>query len=135
MKKKRVLFVDDEPHVLEVFENLFEELPFVVEKAYNGNQALSIVNESPPDLMVLDIKMPQLNGNEVCRRIREEEFDKGVKKHLPIIILTGQANDADRIVGKMLGADHYLTKPCDVKELERLIMNTLFGEKPRKRQK
>ncbi|MDQ6694847.1 MAG: response regulator transcription factor [Chloroflexota bacterium] len=108
--KKKVLVVDDEPHIVELVKLYLGNDGFDVEQAYTGPEALSKFQEVSPDLIVLDLMLPQLDGWEVCRRIRRES-------DVPIIILTARSDDVDKIVGLELGADDYLTKPFNPREL------------------
>jgi DNA-binding response OmpR family regulator len=83
---------------------------FTVETAVNGREALDKVRTTKPDLLVLDLMMPEIDGWEVCRRLRKES-------DLPIIMLTARGDDVDKIVGLELGADDYMTKPFNAREL------------------
>lgn len=125
MAHKKILLVDDEPHVRASLKRAFYDLPFEIFEAGDGQEALDAICNMKPDLIILDIMMPKLNGYEVCRTIREDEMENNVATPLPIIMLTGQIADTDRIVGKMLGANHYLYKPCNIDELKALILTLL----------
>ncbi len=109
-EKKKILVVDDEPHIVELVKLYLGNDGFDVDVAYTGTEALSRFAQSPPDLVVLDLMLPQVDGWEVCRRIRRES-------DIPIIILTARSDDVDKIVGLELGADDYLTKPFNPREL------------------
>ena len=106
----RILVVDDERVVTEVLERYLRREQFEVALAPDGNEALRIAAEWNPDLVVLDLMLPGVDGLEVCRRIRKES-------EMPIIMLTAKGEEADRVVGLELGADDYLVKPFSPREL------------------
>src|SRR5687768_11031228 len=108
--KKTILVVDDEPHIVELARLYLSNEGFSVETAVTGTQALEKVSSAKPALMVLDLMLPEIDGWEVCRRVRRES-------DLPIIMLTARDEDVDKIVGLELGADDYMTKPFDPREL------------------
>jgi two-component system, OmpR family, response regulator len=107
---KKILIVDDDPHILEVVRYALERGGFDVEHAEDGAQALEKFKSVAPDLMVLDIMMPEIHGTEVCREIRKNS-------KLPIIFLSSCDEDTDRIIGLEIGGDDYVTKPFSPKEL------------------
>jgi DNA-binding response OmpR family regulator len=109
--KKRILVVDDEPNIREVVELYLRRDGFEVEVAADGEAALAAIERSVPDLIVLDLMMPVLDGLEVTRALRQGEFD------VPIIMLTAKGEETDKIVGLELGADDYVTKPFSPKEV------------------
>jgi DNA-binding response OmpR family regulator len=108
--KETILVVDDEPNILDLARLYLQSEGYGVITATDGQQALDRVRSSSPALVVLDLMLPQLNGWEVCRTIRAES-------DLPIIMLTARSDDVDKIVGLELGADDYLTKPFNPREL------------------
>jgi two-component system phosphate regulon response regulator PhoB len=110
---ERILVVDDEPDLLELVRVNLAESGFQVEATTSGREVLDRVRRSPPDLLVLDLMMPDVAGTEICRQIRStpELAD------LPIIMLTAKAEELDRVVGFELGADDYVTKPFSPREL------------------
>lgn len=110
MSEQTVLVVDDEPHIVELVKLYLGNEGFVVDTAFSGSDALVKFGEAPPDLVVLDLMLPGVDGWEVCRRIRRES-------DVPIIMLTARADDVDKIVGLEIGADDYLTKPFNPREL------------------
>jgi DNA-binding response OmpR family regulator len=110
MSDKTILAVDDEPHILELVRLYLTDNNFVVETATTGTEALSKFQSVKPALVVLDLMLPEVDGWEVCRRIRRES-------DVPIIMLTARSDDIDKIVGLELGADDYLTKPFNGREL------------------
>jgi len=105
-----VLVADDEKNIVQLARMYLQAEGFTVEVAANGREALDKVRQARPDLLVLDLMMPELDGWEVCRRLRKES-------DLPIIMLTARGDDVDKIVGLELGADDYMTKPFNAREL------------------
>jgi DNA-binding response OmpR family regulator len=107
----RVLVVDDQKPIVETCRLYLEHAGFEVVVAYNGEQALAEARGSKPDLIVLDLMLPRVDGRDVCRRLRDE----GVL--VPIVMLTALATEEDRIAGLELGADDYVVKPFSPREL------------------
>jgi two-component system, OmpR family, response regulator ResD len=108
--KARVLVVDDEPMVREVLTRYFEREGFDVDDASDGRLALERIGASPPDLVLLDLMLPEVDGYEVFRRLRGSSST-------PVIMLTARGEETDRIVGLELGADDYVTKPFSPREV------------------
>jgi DNA-binding response OmpR family regulator len=106
----RILVVDDEPNIIELAKLYLEREGYKVHEAANGQDALSKFSAVNPDLIVLDLMLPDIDGFEVCRRIR-------AKSTVPILMLTARKEDIDKIVGLEMGADDYLTKPFNPREL------------------
>lgn len=121
----KILVVDDEEHIVMILKDSLEFSGFQVLTAYNGVEALDVISQEPPDLVILDIGMPKLDGWEVCRRLKSGE----TTSHIPIIILTAYAQKSDQQKGLLLGADRFVTKPCDLTYLVEEI-NTLLAQKP-----
>jgi len=113
MAGETILVVDDESNIVELAQMYLEQEGFRVQSARDGAAALDIVARRPPALMVLDLMLPEVDGWEVCRRVRGGK----VAPDLPIIVLTARDDDVDKIVGLELGADDYLTKPFNPREL------------------
>ncbi|WP_406430897.1 response regulator transcription factor [Streptomyces sp. NBC_00631] len=107
---KRVLVVDDDPTVSEVVAGYLGRAGFAVAVAADGPTAVSLAAARPPDLMVLDLMLPGMDGLEVCRRVREDG-------PLPVIMLTARGDEEDRVLGLEVGADDYVTKPFSPREL------------------
>lgn len=105
-----ILVVDDEPHIVQLVRLYLQNEGFQVEAAFDGKQALDKARAVRPDLIVLDIMMPGLDGLEVTRELRKSSA-------VPIIFLTARGEDVDRIVGLELGADDYMAKPFNPREL------------------
>ena len=110
MNAKMILVVDDEPNIVDLTTMYLQREGFSVQSAGDGLKALEMIEESAPALIVLDIMLPELDGFEVCRRVRAES-------DVPILMLTARDDDIDKIVGLELGADDYLTKPFNPREL------------------
>lgn len=105
-----ILVVDDDPHIIELARLYLEKEGFRVVEAVDGAEALRRIADEMPALMVLDLMLPEVDGWEVCRRVR-------AGSDLPILMLTARDDDVDKIVGLELGADDYLTKPFNPREL------------------
>jgi DNA-binding response OmpR family regulator len=105
-----ILVVDDEPEIVKLVRAYLEEAGYRVNVARNGREALTAVRHHKPDLVVLDLTMPEMDGLEFTRRLRQES-------NTPIIMLTARVEETDRIIGLELGADDYVTKPFSPREL------------------
>jgi DNA-binding response OmpR family regulator len=108
---KSVLIIEDDPTMLRALEDNFEIKGYRVKVARDGQEGLSTALSKNPDLIILDIMLPKINGYEVCSQIRKKNLD------MPIIMLTAKDQEADVILGLNLGADDYVTKPFSIKEL------------------
>ena len=106
----RVLVVDDEVQIVQVLRGYLEKAGFSVLSAYDGREALRIADTERPDLVVLDLMLPGLDGLDVCRTLRRES-------DVPIIMLTARVEETDRLIGLELGADDYVTKPFTPREV------------------
>jgi DNA-binding response OmpR family regulator len=113
MAGETILVVDDEANIVELARMYLEQEGFQVQSANDGAAALEMVARQPPALMVLDLMLPEVDGWEVCRRVRAGKL----APELPIIMLTARDDDVDKIVGLELGADDYVTKPFNPREL------------------
>jgi DNA-binding response OmpR family regulator len=123
----KILVVDDEEHIVMILKDSLEFSGFQVITALDGQEALQAVDKENPDLVVLDIGMPKLDGWEVCRRLKSNEKTKDV----PVIILTAYAQTSDQKKGASLGADRFITKPCDLTYLVEEI-NALLAKRKTK---
>ncbi len=121
-----VLVVEDEPAQREVLAYNLEAEGFRVARAGNGEEALLLVAEAPPDLIVLDWMLPTLSGIEVCRRLKSRPETKA----LPIIMLSARAEEVDRVRGLETGADDYVVKPYSVAELMARVRAQLRRTRP-----
>ncbi|MBM3845402.1 MAG: response regulator transcription factor [Verrucomicrobia bacterium] len=113
MPKQRILVVDDEADVVELIEFNLRSAGFDVVSAEDGPTALKKAKDQPPDLVVLDVMLPGMEGTEVCKSLRRDPATSSI----PIIMLTAKAGEIDRILGLELGADDYVTKPFSPREL------------------
>ena len=123
LKKKRVLVIEDEYSASKFLSLRLENLGFTVSAAFDGMTGLKEATETIPDLIILDLMIPQLPGEEVCKTLRESFDEKLVK--IPIIMLTGKDSMVDKILGKVIGADAYLTKPYEFSDLLEVIKKIL----------
>jgi DNA-binding response OmpR family regulator len=126
MPNELILLVDDEANIIELASMYLKKDGFRVISAADGLTALTRATEDQPALMVLDLMLPKLDGWEVCKRIRAES-------DLPILMLTARDDDIDKIVGLELGADDYLTKPFNPRELVARVKAILRRTEPRDR--
>jgi len=109
-ERGRILVVDDDPNVCELVALYLAQDGFRVECVHDGAEALAKARSEPPDLIVLDLMLPSVDGLEVCRQLRKEQ-------DTPIIMLTARGDDIDRILGLEMGADDYVPKPFNPREL------------------
>jgi two-component system alkaline phosphatase synthesis response regulator PhoP len=107
---KQILVVDDEPRIAEICRDYLERAGFKVITAGNGSDALALARAKQPDLVVLDLGLPKMDGLDVTRALRK-------RSNVPIIMLTARVDESDKLIGLELGADDYLTKPFSPKEL------------------
>lgn len=118
---KRVLVVDDEPNIVMSLEFLMRRAGFEVQVARNGKEALAALDGPPPDLLLLDVMMPEFDGYEVCERVRSRPEWNRTK----IIMLTARGRDVERERGLALGADAYVTKPFSTRDLVEQVKRML----------
>jgi DNA-binding response OmpR family regulator len=110
---KKILIVDDEIDLVETVRFPLEMEGFEVLVSYNGEDALNKARKESPDLILLDLMLPKLDGYKVCRLLK---FDEKYK-HIPILILTAKTQEKDKILGKETGANEYITKPFEMENL------------------
>jgi len=130
--KKRILIVDDEPQICQLVKDLLEESGFTATTAHSTDEAFQKIKITPPDLILLDVRLPTIGGLEFCRHIKQD----GRTSKIPIIMLTVQDTETDKVIGLEVGADDYLTKPFGNRELlarikavfRRVEMNKSEGE-------
>lgn len=121
---KRVLIVDDEKNILVSLNFMMEQAGCVVETAQDGMTALHMIETDPPDLLLLDIMLPQMDGFELCKRLRgNHRFDD-----MKIILLTAKGRDVDVGKGLKLGADAYITKPFSTRDLMSQVNELLLDD-------
>ncbi|SDL14098.1 response regulator YycF [Natronincola ferrireducens] len=124
----RILIVEDEKPISDILKFNLEKEGYKVELAYDGEEALSKVSQGNPDLILLDVMLPKLDGFQVCRKIREAST-------IPILMLTAKEEEVDKVLGLEMGADDYITKPFGMRELLARVkanlrrMNTPVGDK------
>ncbi len=112
--KKRILVVDDEKAIVKGLKFSLEQEGYVIDSAYDGDEAIELAKKNEYDLVVLDVMLPKKDGMEVCRQIRGFST-------MPIIMLTAKGEDMDKILGLEFGADDYMTKPFNIMELKARI--------------
>jgi two-component system alkaline phosphatase synthesis response regulator PhoP len=124
----KILIVDDEKDIVELVAYNLEKEGYETLKALDGEKALQLVRTKTPDLVVLDLMLPGIQGLEVCRRIRKDPQTAAI----PIIMLTAKGEEIDKIFGLEVGADDYITKPFSVKELQARIKAVLRRSEARR---
>ena len=124
---RKILIVDDEKNIVEIIAFNLKKEGYQVIKAADGEEGVKMAMEENPDLILLDIMTPKMDGYEACKKIRE-------KKNTPIIMLTARAEELDKVLGLELGADDYVTKPFGVRELmarvKANLRKTVYMEEP-----
>ncbi|MDD5093245.1 MAG: response regulator transcription factor [Dehalococcoidia bacterium] len=118
MSNAKILVVDDEPPILDMLTYNLKRANYEVITSSDGEQAVNLAQREHPDLVILDLMLPRLDGLEVCRILRREQ-------DIPIIMLTARDTEVDRVVGLELGADDYVVKPFSVRELMVRVRNVL----------
>ncbi len=111
MADELILLVDDEPNIIQLARMYLEREGYRIISSADGKNALDTIRAKKPNLVVLDVMLPELDGLEVCKRLRRE------KNNVPVIMLTARDDDIDKILGLELGADDYMTKPFNPREL------------------
>ena len=119
--KKNILLVDDDQDLLSVLELKLKKEDYIIQIAKNGKAAIQSIQQKRPDLVVMDVNMPNMNGLDACKKLRSEDRTKNI----PIILLTARDEEIDRILGLEFGADDYVTKPFNTRELILRIKNIL----------
>ena len=122
----RVLVVEDEPAQLEILAYNLESDGFLVSRARDGEEALLLIREDVPDVIVMDWMMPHLSGIEVCRRLKSNPETRSI----PVIILSARSEDEDKVRGLEIGADDYVVKPYSVVELMARVRTQLRRSRP-----
>lgn len=127
--KHKILLVDDEKDIIDLLKyNLEKEKEFTIEVAYDGKEALKKIEHFNPDLILLDIMMPEINGLELCRLLKSD----AETSHIPVIFLTAKENEIDEILGLELGADDYIQKPISPRKVLARIKAVLRRKQARK---
>ncbi|PSO50386.1 MAG: DNA-binding response regulator [Cyanobacteria bacterium SW_9_44_58] len=117
----KLLLVDDKPGLREAVEAYLEDEGFIIQVASNANEGWELIQQQPPDLVITDIMMPQVDGYQFLEKLRNDPRYKG----LPVVFLTAKGMTADRIKGYESGCDAYLSKPFDPEELVAIVKNLL----------
>ena len=129
--RKRILVIEDERDIADLIRLHLEDLNYVVAVARDGNTGLRNSSTGAWDLIILDLRLPGIDGLEICRRLRRGS------EHVPILMLTSKSSELDRVVGLEMGADDYVTKPFSVLELmarvKAILRRTELSEKPQTR--
>lgn len=112
-RAKRILIVDDEPDVTELVGYQLRAKGFSVEALNDPTQSIAKIRAFQPDLIILDVMMPNISGIQICRMLRADPKSKAI----PVVFLTARAEEADRVLGLEVGGDDYICKPFSVKEL------------------
>ncbi|MGB0385092.1 MAG: response regulator transcription factor [Ardenticatenaceae bacterium] len=123
---KKVLIVDDEINIVMALEFLMEQAGYQTKVAYNGRDALKIAAEFAPDLILLDVMMPKVNGYDVCQQIRNRT-SHATWQQPKIVMLTAKGRDAEITKGLALGADTYISKPFSTRDLVANVQKLLGG--------
>ncbi|MCR4669610.1 MAG: response regulator transcription factor [Saccharofermentans sp.] len=110
MAAKKILLVDDDPGIIEVLRLYFEKEGYVVSTCSQGDMALAAVESFKPDIILLDLMLPGMDGNDICRELRKTS-------DIPVIMLTARTDTLDKVLGLELGADDYIAKPFEPKEV------------------
>jgi DNA-binding response OmpR family regulator len=126
MKRKRILIVDDEPHVIRVLRLALDNAGYQTEEACNGQQALEKIRSNPPDLLITDIDMPQMSGRELCSRIVEEMPGR----NFGIYVLSARAEDEHRSWSKDMGNLDFLEKPVSIRRLLARLKEYFLNDNP-----
>lgn len=112
----KILIIDDNRQLVLMIKSVLEQKGYQTASACDGEDGLTKTKQDMPDMVILDLGLPKLSGEQVCKEIRKNDKTKDV----PVVMLSGKSSDADKIIGKVIGADYYLTKPCDINELLRV---------------
>lgn len=113
MLKKKIVVLEDEPHITELLTHLFEKEGYIVRAYPDGISGFQKIKEEKPDILVLDLMIPGMDGLEVCKKVRGD----AAISSLPILMLTAKGEESNKIIGLELGADDYMSKPFSQKEL------------------
>ncbi len=126
MPKEKILIVDDERNIVEALKYALTKEGFRVVVAYDGAKAVELARRELPDAMVLDWMLPEFDGLEVCRMLKQDDRTR----HIPILMLTVKSDETDKVLGLEMGADDYMTKPFGSRELVARIKAILRRAKP-----
>lgn len=132
MSKETILVIEDETDIADLIAFHMEGAGFNVTVAHSGTMAMRAMQKQPPDLIVLDLMLPDMDGTELCRTLKRKE----ATRHIPVIMVTAKGEEVDRIVGLELGADDYVVKPFSTRELTlrvKTVLRRLRGPKEEKK--
>lgn len=121
---KRILIVDDEQDIVESLKFVLETYDYTCYCAYNGEDGLKLAREIVPDLIILDVMMPRINGYKISRLLK---FDSKYK-NIPILMITARSQEEDKLIGEETGADEYITKPFDLDDVVKAVQKYLNTE-------
>ena len=121
---KKILIVDDEQDIVESLKFVLEGYNYTCYCAYNGEDGLNLAREIVPDLIILDVMMPRINGYKISRLLK---FDKKYQS-IPILMITARSQEEDRLIGEETGANEYITKPFDLDEVLKIVQKYLGAE-------
>jgi len=113
MRREKVVIIEDEEDILEIIEYNLSREGYKVYSAQDGEDGIKLINEEKPDIVILDLMLPGLNGIEVCRRLKADSLTA----HIPVIMVTAKGEESDIVLGLGIGADDYVAKPFSPKEL------------------
>jgi two-component system phosphate regulon response regulator PhoB len=119
--KEKILVVDDEKDILELIDYNLSKNGYRVKTVVSGEEALDLIKENDYDLIILDLMLPGVDGFDICKIIKADKH----KSHIPIVMVTAKADEADKVAGLEIGADHYVTKPFSPRELLAIVKATL----------
>ena len=121
---KKILIVDDEQDIVESLQFVLETAGYDCHCAYDGEEGLNLAREVLPDLIILDVMMPRINGYKISRLLK---FDKKYQ-NIPILMITARSQEEDKLIGEETGADEYITKPFDLDEVLATVKKYLESE-------
>ncbi len=121
---KKILIVDDEQDIVESLKFVLETYDYTCYCAYNGEDGLKLAREIVPDLIILDVMMPRINGYKISRLLK---FDSKYK-NIPILMITARSQEEDKLIGEETGADEYITKPFDLDDVVKAVQKYLNTE-------
>lgn len=127
MEKKKILIIEDDRDICRTLELHLASCAFEILTAFDGKQGLEKARALAPDLIILDLGLPSLPGEEICRELRKS----GEHQDVPIIMLTAKDTDVDRVIGRVIGADCYIGKPFDLDLLQDKVLALMKETSPR----
>ncbi len=120
---KKILIVDDEQDIVESLKFVLEAADYICYCAYNGEDGLKLAKEIMPDIIILDVMMPKINGYKISRLLK---YDNKYK-NIPILMITARSQEEDKLIGEETGADEYITKPFDLDDVVKIV-NRYLGQ-------